>query len=145
MSTIKKIQGHVTRVVTTFPFEKYIEPVNRYTIYVLAIFLWGPHGAKECIPMCTGPNHVVPMAWAFLAPGWTMDMSLHGWIMQLIFSPPVFLLLYLLYRFSKLTYGKFLSLYIVRWTIMWYGVLAYFSFFFWYGSLRATMFPLFNF
>ncbi len=123
----------------------YVVPINRYTIYVLTIFIWAPHGAKECVTVCNGPNFVAPMIFTFLAPNWTMDMSLHGWVMQLLFSPPIFLLVYAIFRFAKKKWGIFLEVYIVRWTIVWYGVLAYYNFVFWYGPLRQFVFPLFVF
>lgn len=123
----------------------YIATINRYTLYVLAVLLWGPHGAKECITVCDGPNFVAPMILTFLAPNWTMDMSLHGWLLQIIFSPPVFILLYLIFRYARTKYGKVLELYVVRWTIVWFGVLGYFNAVFWYGPLREFVFPLFRF
>ncbi len=126
-------------------YERYIEPINRYTIYFLVIFLWAPHGAKECVEICNGPNFVAPMIFTFLAPNWMMDMSLHGWILQIIFAPPVLLLMYLVFRFAKTNWGKFLEIYAIRWSIMWFGILAYYNIVFWYGPLRAFVFPLFAF
>jgi hypothetical protein len=124
---------------------KYIEPINRYTIYFLVAFLWAPHGAKECITICNGPNFVAPMLLTFIAPNWTMNMSLHGWLMQLVFAPPILLLMYLIFRFAKTKWGKFLEIYAVRWTIMYYGIIAYYNGVFWYGPLREIFFPFFKF
>jgi len=125
--------------------ERYVEPINRYTIYLLTVFLWAPHGAKECVSECTGPNFVAPMIFTFLAPNWKMDMSSHGWLMQLLFAPPVFLFIYTIFYFAKKKYGAFLKIYAVRWTLMWCAVLLYYNFVFWYGPLRAFVFPLFTF
>lgn len=124
-----------------------VEKINRYTIYVLVILLWAPHGAKECMnAACSGPNFVAPMIFTFLAPGWLMDMSRNGWIMQLFFAPPMFALIYALYYFAKMKWGKvILNIYVVRWTIMWSGILLYYNFVFWYGPLREYVFPLFKF
>ena len=125
-----------------------IEAINRYTIYLLVVLLWAPHGAKECMnEACSGPNFVAPMIFTFLAPGWVMDMSSHGWIMQLVFAPPMFALIYALFALARVKgrFGKLFSVYVIRWTIMWCGILLYYNFVFWYGPLREYVFPLFTF
>jgi hypothetical protein len=127
-----------------------VEKINIATSFLLVAFLWAPHGAKECIHVAdacaaSGPNFVAPMLFTFLAPNWVMDMSLHGWGIQMLFAPPLLALMYLIVRFAKAKYGKLLTIYVVRWGIMYVGVLAYFNFVFWYGPLREYVFPLFVF
>lgn len=58
-----------------------ITRLNTFFGYFLVLFLWAPHGARECIEICNGPYFISPMISAFLMPNWTIDMSLHGWIM----------------------------------------------------------------
>jgi hypothetical protein len=94
-----------------------VEKINVATSFLLVAFLWAPHGAK----------------------------SLRGWGMQILFAPPLLALMYLIVRFAKAKYGKLLTIYAVRWTIMYVGVLTYFNFVFWYGPLREYVFPLFVF
>lgn len=123
-----------------------VEKINRYTIYALVVALWAPHGARECLnETCTGPNFVAPMIFTFLAPGWVMDMSSKGWMMQLLFAPPMFAAIYAIFHLAKRKWGKLLTIYVVRWTIMWFAILAYYNFVFWYGPLREYVFPLFIF
>lgn len=142
MTVVKKFAYLLYTWSSVMPSEK----INRYTSYVLLAFLFGPHGAKECIEgICNGPNFVNPMLFTFLAPNWTMDMSWGGWGMQLIFTPPLIFVLYMLFRLSKTKYGKIFELYIVRWGIMWVGILWYYNYIFWSGPLREYIFPLFVF
>lgn len=126
--------------------EKVIEYSNRITLYIAAIVVFGPHGAKECIAgVCNGPNFVVPMLMAFLMPNWEMDMSLRGWLLQILFSWPIALLLFAVFYCAKKKWGTILRFYVIRWTVVWYGVLLYFNVVFWYGVIRSIVFPLFLF
>jgi hypothetical protein len=143
---VKRIIAIIDKIIEKINVEK----INTFTSFLLVVFLWAPHGAKECIRVgeacsVSGPNFVAPMLFTFLAPNWVMDMSLRGWSMQILFAPPLLALMYLIVRFAKAKYGKLLKIYAIRWSIMYLGVLAYFNFVFWYGSLREYVFPLFVF
>jgi hypothetical protein len=118
--------------------------LNQYTSYILVAFLWAPHGARECVERCDGPYFISPMIGTFLMPNWTMDMSLRGWGLQLLFTPPLLALLYILFKLESKKTFAFLQLYAVRWGIMWVAILAYYNVIFW-SSLREYLIPLFMF
>jgi hypothetical protein len=124
--------------------DKLIEKINKTTSYLLVIFLWAPHGARECVQICNGPYFISPMIGTFLMPNWTMDMSLRGWLIQVLFAPPLMVLLYVLHTLEKKKYFSLLRLYGLRWTIMWFGILAYYNLVFW-SSLRDILLPIFSF
>lgn len=122
-----------------------IEKINTVTSYVLVVFLWAPHGARECVHACDGPYFISPMLGTFLMPNWTMDMSTRGWLLQILFAPPLMLLLYIMNMLAKK--GKLwsvLQITALRWTIMWVGVLGYYNLVFW-SSLRDVLLPIFSF
>lgn len=121
------------------------ELINECISYLLVLLLWAPHGARECIEICNGPYFISPMIGTFLMPNWTMDMSLKGWALQLLFAPPLLLLLYMLYRLQTKKYWTILKIYGVRWLIMWFGILVYYNAIFWSASIREYMLPLFTF
>jgi hypothetical protein len=121
-----------------------IDRINKIVSYVLLALLWAPHGARECVLACTGPFFISPMIVTFLMPNWTMDMSLHGWLLQLLFAPPLLGALYLLFRFEKKRKLQFLQIYAVRWAILWFVILAYYNLIFW-SSLREYLLPFFIF
>jgi hypothetical protein len=121
------------------------DTINKVTSYFLVAFLWAPHAARECATeLCNGPYFISPMIGTFLMPNWVMDMSLRGWMLQLLFAPPLLLLLYVLFRLEKNKHFTFLKIYAIRWTIMWYGIVLYYNLVFWVG-LREYMLPLFTF
>lgn len=139
MQTLKQFSVKILSRINT-------ELINRYTVYFLVFFLWAPHGAKECIEgVCNGPQFVAPLLFVFLMPNWTIDMTLHGWTMQALFAPPLLMVMYLLYFFARGVWEKLLTIYLVRWGIMWVAILVYYNFVFWYGPLREYVFPLFSF
>ena len=145
--TVKRI----VRILELFISKINVQLINDITGYLLVVFLWAPHGAKECIHTAdacaaSGPNFVAPMIFTFLAPNWVMDMSSQGWGMQILFAPPLLIVMYLIVRLAKnAKYGKIFQIYAVRWGLMWGAVLAYYNFVFWYGPLRQYVFPLFTF
>lgn len=153
--TVKRIK-HVAlkaKYIVDFIITKLnVQKINDFTSYALVVLLWAPHGAKECIRAADfsckadSPNFVAPMIFTFLAPNWVMDMSSSGWGTQILFAPPVLLLMYLVVRFSKKgLYGKILQISAVRWGLMWTGIMAYYNYVFWYGPLREYVFPFFVF
>ena len=145
--TVKRIRAIVEKIIEKIN----VGLINTATSYLLVAFLWAPHGAKECIHTAdacalNGPNFVAPMIFTFLAPNWVMDMSRYGWGIQLLFAPPLLMVMYLVVRAAKIAkYGKLFQIYLVRWGIMWVAVLAYYNYVFWYGPLREYVFPLFTF
>ena len=121
-----------------------IEKINIATSYLLVALLWAPHGARECVTRCDGPYFISPMIGTFLLPNWTMDMSVRGWGLQLLFAPPLLALLYVLFTLAKKKKLAFLNITMVRWLIMWGGILLYYNLIFW-GPLREYLLPLFTF
>lgn len=133
-SITKKIFSYIT-----------IDRVNKITSFILVAFLWAPHGARECVTaVCSGPYFISPMIGTFLMPNWVMDMTLRGWSLQLLFAPPLLALLYALYTLEKRKYFACIQVYAIRWSIMWFGILAYYNLVFW-GSFREYLIPLFSF
>lgn len=122
-----------------------IKRINTVMSYLLVAVLWAPHGARECLQACTGPFFISPMIGTFLIPNWMMDMSLHGWLLQLLFAPPLLFVLYLLFHFEKKRHFAFLQIYAIRWGIMWFAILAYYNLVFWSPVLREYLLPLFMF
>jgi hypothetical protein len=112
---------------------------------VLFAFLFGPHGAKECVTSaCNGPNFVSPMISTFLMPNWLMNLSFTSWMLQLFFALPLILVLYIVYRIMDSKYGKFLEIYVIRWGLLYCVIVLYYNMFFW-GGLREYLFPYFIF
>jgi hypothetical protein len=94
--------------------------------------------------LCNGPYFISPMIGTFLMPNWTMDMSLHGWMLQLLFAPPLAVLFYLLTKYQNKKGFILLRINSIKWTIMWFGILFYYNFVFW-TTFRETLIPLFSF
>jgi hypothetical protein len=80
----------------------------------------------------------------FLMPNWSMDMSLRGWTLQVLFSLPLVVLLFLLFKAQTKKHFAFLQLNIVRWGVLCAGILVYYNVVFWL-ALREYMMPLFMF
>jgi hypothetical protein len=81
----------------------------------------------------------------FLMPNWTIDMNLHGWLLQVLFAPPLVLLLYIIFWLEKKKYFSFLKIYAVSWGVMWLGILVYYNLVFWSLSMREILIPIFMF
>lgn len=127
-----------------YQLEKHTEALNTLTSYFLIMFLWAPHGARECIEICNGPYFISPMISTFLMPNWTMDMSWGGWCLQALFSTPLLFLYFILRKIQHKKYGSLLKIYVIRWTIMWAGILMYYNLIFW-SPFRDYLMPLFSF
>jgi hypothetical protein len=123
----------------------FIDIANKSVSYILVIFLWAPHGARECAETCNGPYFISPMIGTFLMPNWTMDMNLHGWLLQVLFAPPLILLLYIIFWLEKKKYFSFLKIYAVSWGVMWLGILVYYNLVFWSPTMRDHLIPIFMF
>lgn len=125
--------------------DKTIITINTITSYGLVLLLWAPHGARECsTPACDGPYFISPLLSVFIMPNWIVDMSLYGWMLQVVFSPPLLLALWGLRTLSRKKWFAFIKIDAVRWTIMWFVILAYYNLVFW-SSLRETLLPFFAF
>jgi hypothetical protein len=124
----------------------WIPKLNSITGYVLVVLLWGPHAAQECVTSaCNGPFFISPMLSAFIMPNWLIDMSLKGWLLQVLGSVPLVILVWLLAAISRKKLGTLLSLNALRWTIMWYAILIYYNIVFWSTLGREILLPYFMF
>ncbi len=122
-----------------------LQKINDWTTYVLIALLWTPHGIKECVEFCTGPNFISPTGIAFMTPFVQMDISFHGFLMQLLWAPLFIGVMWMLFRLrDSHRYGKFFQLYLVRWIIFSIILVALYNLLFW-GGLRSFIFPSFIF
>lgn len=121
------------------------QKINDFITYALIALLWAPHATKECVTTCTGPIFVSPTIVGFFTPFVQMDISWHGFLMQLLWAPIFILLMWGIFRLRDYKkYGKFLQLYIVRWIIFSIGLVVLYNVLFW-GGLRPFIFPSFIF
>lgn len=118
---------------------------NQITSYVLVVLLWGPHAAQECVSLCDGPFFISPMFSAFIMPNWLLDMSLKGWLLQLLFAIPLLAIFFGLKRLEETKWGTIIKIDVIRWTVMWYSILLYYNLVFWSQSGREALLPLFMF
>jgi hypothetical protein len=126
--------------------QSWIPVVNSITSYALVVLFWGPHAAQECLPaLCNGPFFISPMFSAFIMPNWLLDMTLKGWLLQVLGSVPVVLLLWVLTTLSRKKWGSIITLNAFKWTVMWYGILLYYNLVFWSTFGRETLLPYFMF
>lgn len=119
--------------------------INDVVSYILIVVLWSPHATKECVEICNGPVFVSPALLAMMTPFVQMDMSAHGFLMQLLWSPFFILPMFLLFKMrDHKKYGKYFQLYIVRWMLFTLVLVVLYNLLFW-GGLRTYTFPSFIF
>jgi hypothetical protein len=128
-----------------FHLENYIDKINIGVSYVMVLFLWAPHAARECPQLCDGPYFISPMLGTFIMPNWIMDLSLKSWLLQILFAPPLLFALYLIFRYKDKKHFSFLKIYAVRWLLMWFVILAYYNLVFWSIPFRELLLPVFSF
>ncbi len=121
------------------------QKINDIVTYVLIALLWAPHATKECVEVCTGPVFVSPAWLAFMTPFVQMDISWHGFLMQLLWAPLFVLLMWGIFRLrDSRIYGKYFQLYIIRWLLFFAILVGLYNLLFW-GGLRPFIFPSFIF
>lgn len=119
--------------------------INDYVTYVLIALTLAPHATKECVEVCTGPIFVTPALLAMMTPFVEMDMSLHGFFIQLLWSPLIILPMYFIFKLrDHKKYGKYFQVYIIRWILFTIALVILYNLFFW-GGLRTFIFPSFIF
>jgi hypothetical protein len=121
------------------------QKINDYVTYVLVALLFAPHAVKECVTTCTDVVFIQPTLQAFLTPFVSMDISLHGFLMQLLWAPPfVFGMWVLFWLRDHTAYGTYFHVYALRWGIFFLMVTVMYNAFFW-GGLREYVLPSFIF
>lgn len=121
------------------------QKIDDFVTYALIAFTLAPHATKECVDICNGPVFVSPAIVGLFTPFVQMDISWHGFLMQLLWAPILIALMWGIFRArDHKKYGKFLQLYIVRWSIFALALVIVYNLLFW-GGLRAFIFPAFIF
>ncbi|MBP9866750.1 MAG: hypothetical protein KBC41_01590 [Candidatus Pacebacteria bacterium] len=122
-----------------------IQKINRIVTYIFVVLAWSPHAVKECVDVCNGPIFISPLLVGFFTPFVQLDMSMRGFLMQLIWSIPfIFVMWGMMYIRDNTKYGTFLKVYLVAWIIFAVILLTLYNLLFW-GGLRSYIFPLFYF
>lgn len=122
-----------------------IQKINRSITYIFVILAWSPHAVKECVEICNGPVFISPLLIGFFTPFVQLDMSMHGFLMQVLWSIPlVFIMWGIFHTQDHIKYGKFLEIYLVRWVIFSIALIVLYNLLFW-GGFRPYIFPLFYF
>lgn len=121
------------------------QKINDYVTYALIALLWAPHAIKECVTACTGPVFISPTIVGFFTPFVQMDISWHGFLIQLLWAPLFIAVMWGIFRLRDSTkYGKFLQVYLVRWFLFSLILVVLYNLLFW-GGLRSVIFPSFIF
>ncbi len=121
------------------------QKINDLVTYALITLMFAPHATKECVETCTGPVFISPAVVGFFTPFVQMDISWHGFLLQLLWAPLFIGAMWaIFYLRDHIKYGKFFQLYIIRWLIFFIAVVVLYNLFFW-GGLRNFIFPSFIF
>ena len=121
------------------------QTINDYSTYVLAVLMFAPHATKECVEICNGPVFISPAILGMFTPFVRMDMSLHGFLMQLLFAPLIILPVHFLFTMrSHEKLGSYFQVYLLRWFVFVCMLIFIYNVFFW-GGLRSYLFPAFIF
>lgn len=121
------------------------QKINDWITYAFIALAWAPHATKECVEVCTGPVFISPTIVGFFTPFVQMDISWHGFLMQLLWAPVLVAIMWGIFRIrDQKKFGKFLQLYIVRWVIFAVALVIIYNLLFW-GGLRLFIFPSFIF
>lgn len=122
-----------------------ISKINNVVTYILVALLFSPHATKECVEVCNGPVFVSPTLLGFITPFVQMDMSSHGFLMQLLWSPLFVLVAWGIFKIRDTKkWGRFFEIYIIRWIIFFAILVLLYNLLFW-GGLRSFIFPSFIF
>lgn len=123
-----------------------INKINDWTSYLLVAILFAPHASKECVEgVCDGVVFISPTAQAFITPFVKMDISVHGFLLQALWSIPFVLSMYLLFRArDSQKLGKYFKVYALRWFVFFVILVTLYNILFW-GGLRDYIFPSFVF
>ncbi len=121
------------------------QKINDLVSYVFVALMFAPHATKECVEACTGPVFISPAVVGFFTPFVQMDISWHGFLLQLLWAPLFILAMWgIFYLRDHNKYGKFFQVYILRWLLFFLALVILYNLFFW-GGLRAFIFPSFIF
>jgi hypothetical protein len=121
------------------------QKINDVSTYVLIALLFAPHASKECVKLCDGAVFISPYLFAVVTPYVKMDISLHGFLIQFLWSIPFIAIMWMLFRLRDrgVLRGSF-QIYMVRWTLFFIGSAVMYNLFFW-GGFREFIFPSFIF
>jgi hypothetical protein len=121
------------------------QKINDLVTYALVTLLFAPHATKECVDTCKEIVFVSPTIQAFITPYMTMDISWHGFLVQLLWAPPLVLTIWFLFTLrDSVKYKAYFSIYALRWAIFFGVLVIYYNLFFWAG-LRDYTLPTFIF
>lgn len=121
------------------------QKINDIVTYVLIGFLFAPHATKQCVDVCMEQVFISPTFQAFIMPYMSMDMSLHGFLLQLLWTPPFILNMWgLFWLRDHHVYGKVFKIYVIRWIIFFVILTILYNLIFW-GGLREYVLPSFVF
>jgi hypothetical protein len=123
-----------------------INKINDWVTYILVAILFAPHASKECVEeVCDGVVFVSPTVQAFMTPFVKMDISAHGFLIQLLWSIPFVLTMYMLFKArDSQKFGKYFQIYAIRWAIFFIILVFLYNILFWAG-LRDYTLPSFIF
>lgn len=121
------------------------QKINDWVTYVLVALLFAPHATKECVEVCNGPVFVSFALQGFLTPFVEMDMSAHGFLMQLLWSPVFIIAMFFIFKLrDNIRFGKIFQIYLVRWVLYFIIIVILYNLLFW-GGVRPYVFPAFIF